>query len=175
MKSGILNISKYFSTVFILIFLFEAGAYFNILNFISYFSQIKFEKIVSQNLSEDELTLIVFSETNINEIIWTKSKKEFIYNNQMFDIVRKESKNGEIYFYCINDKKEKQIIDNFNQNHDFKRIAFNLLKKISFDKYFPQNIDFNLNILATNYYFNSNKIFYDANIPEIISPTPKSV
>ena len=69
------------------------------------------EKILSQ-LKEEELQVI--SLTDNKEIFWEEKGEEFLYNGEMYDVVKTKTVNGKVMLYCINDKKEKALIDKYN-------------------------------------------------------------
>ena len=50
-----------------------------------------------------------------NAISWEENGKEFFFNGQMFDLVKKVNENGQIILYCINDIKEKELVDKYNE------------------------------------------------------------
>lgn len=71
------------------------------------------EKILSQ-LKDDELKIISLTDDH-QQIFWEESGKEFLFNGEMYDVVKTKTVNGKVMLYCINDKKEKILIDNYNQ------------------------------------------------------------
>ncbi len=70
------------------------------------------ENIISQ-LKDEELKIISLAE-NYKNIYWEEEGKEFFFNGEMFDVVKRKEINGKEFLYCINDKKEKVLIDNYN-------------------------------------------------------------
>lgn len=56
--------------------------------------------------------------TSVNFI----EENEFIYNGELFDVVRKETSNNNIIIFCINDTKEQVLLnmarEHFSRNHD---------------------------------------------------------
>ena len=47
-------------------------------------------------------------------ILWEEEGKEFLLNGEMYDVVKSSTVNGKQILYCINDKKEKTLIDRYN-------------------------------------------------------------
>jgi hypothetical protein len=45
-----------------------------------------------------------------NDITWFEQDKEFLLHQTMYDVVRIKIINGKKLFFCINDEKEKQLI-----------------------------------------------------------------
>ena len=69
------------------------------------------EKIFRE-IKDEELEIV--SVSNNQNIYWEEEGKEFLLNGQMYDVVKVRSVNGKMTLYCINDKKEKALIDNYN-------------------------------------------------------------
>jgi len=69
------------------------------------------EKIFGQ-LKEDELEMIPI--TADQNIYWEENGKEFLLNGHMYDVVKTKAVNGKTVFLCINDRKEKALVDNYN-------------------------------------------------------------
>ena len=69
-------------------------------------------KIRSQ-LNEDQLQIISLTD-NLKEIYWEEEGKEFFFKGEMFDVVKTKTLNGKMLLYCINDKKEKELVNNYN-------------------------------------------------------------
>jgi hypothetical protein len=52
---------------------------------------------------------------NRDNIIWEEEGKEFSLNGQLYDVAKKEVINGKTIFYCLNDKKEEQLIEEMSK------------------------------------------------------------
>lgn len=70
------------------------------------------EKILS-NLKDEELQIISLTD-NQQKIYWEEEGKEFSFNGKMYDVVKSKTIKGKVVLYCIDDKKEKQLIENYN-------------------------------------------------------------
>ena len=70
-------------------------------------------KLLYQSIDENTLTVIDYTSNN-KKIFWEEEGKEFFFNRKMYDLVKTKLINGKTYFYCINDEKEKELIDNYN-------------------------------------------------------------
>ena len=88
-----------------------------------------------------ELTTLVFSIENGNisdKDIDFKNEDEFEYKGEMYDVVKSETRDGFVYFYCINDKNEefiqasleKHISDNFSNDAATQKRVNSILKNI---------------------------------------------
>ena len=133
------------------------------------------EKIF-QNLKDEELQSISLSDNQ--NIYWEEDGKEFLLNGEMYDVVKTKTVNGKVILYCINDKKEKALIDNYN-----------LITKhnSSSDKKGKNNIDNSFNLFVYHDEKNSDQYFILAankfhsfvshlteSIDDNISPPPKA-
>ena len=56
----------------------------------------------------------VISLSGNKEIYWEEKGKEFMFKGEMYDVVKTKTVNGKVMLYCINDKKEKALVDNYN-------------------------------------------------------------
>ncbi len=103
---------KAISIVLLGIFLFNTTGYYVFFKIAQIEIKKEIKKEIKLSLQNDELTVITFLNSDINTIHWIENNKEFIYHNQMFDIVKSSSNNNETTFYCINDKQEKKLFQN---------------------------------------------------------------
>lgn len=57
---------------------------------------------------------------NGNNIKWEKEGKEFMLNGEMYDVAKIKKVNDRILLYCLNDKKEKELLRHFEKamKHD---------------------------------------------------------
>ena len=59
-----------------------------------------------------ESSLEVFVEEELGDkIIWEEENKEFSIEGVLYDVARIKKTEGKTFLYCINDKKEKQLLD----------------------------------------------------------------
>ena len=71
------------------------------------------KELLHKNINDDILTVIDFT-TNKQKIYWEEEGKEFFFNGDMYDLIKTKNVQGKIFFYCINDEKEKELINNYN-------------------------------------------------------------
>lgn len=87
------------------------------------------EKELLANISESSLEVII-AEQYGDKIEWEKNNKEFSLEGEMYDVARIKVKKGKTFLYCINDKKEKQLLKELakaaNGNHNSKNPNNNL-------------------------------------------------
>ncbi|ANE49183.1 hypothetical protein [Flavisolibacter tropicus] len=63
-------------------------------------------------ISEADLEMISYLE-NEKDIEWEEEGKEFRLHGEMYDVVKTATVNGKPVFYCINDKKENELIHKY--------------------------------------------------------------
>lgn len=103
---------------------------FNILGYVVVFkiSQIQIKKEVKRELKSkikrSELHLISVNQNDFDQINWVEEGKEFILNNKMYDIVKRETSGNTILIYCIDDKQEKALFANL-EDHISRHISDN--------------------------------------------------
>jgi len=97
--------------------------------------------------SEEELIeLLVFDKEDINagniDFKWVHLR-EFKYKGDMYDIVKKDENDKQLFLYCINDTKEKKLEEEFekrvhkNSTEDKQRPATNNYHFISLSEPVP--------------------------------------
>ncbi len=169
---------KILSLVFVFVLLFNVAGYFVwfVVQKQKNYKDINKEvrNRVRFNLNKEELSLIIVSENNKDDILWTESGKEFEYKGAMYDVVKSEVKNGEIYFYCINDVKEMQIKANFLKIHKVGKRSSKIKKIPQITYFLSDQSDKQFKISFTHNYFFL-QYNYLSNTVDIISPPPKSV
>jgi hypothetical protein len=105
-------------------------------------SEIK--AIMKSNIPKDKIEYVVVHK---NSRYYTRlHSKEFRYYGRMYDIISENIEGDSIYFKCINDKKEKQLMKSISQLYFgtedglvSHRFAGNFLK-ISFIPMFEQKV-----------------------------------
>jgi hypothetical protein len=128
---------------------------------------------IRKTLKDEELTLIIVSDQNSNAFFWFDSGKEFRYKGEMYDVVKTIIKDKSTYYYCINDKKENELIALFHKNNTTKKDKNNLLKRVFSVVPFPkQNLSISINPpFYFVYYFIEFK--YKLDKLKISTPPPK--
>lgn len=68
----------------------------------------KVEALVKKQSQQHSKSLIVFISNSSDFIVI--DNKEILFNGKLFDIIKKEIKNGETYFYTVSDEKEDNAV-----------------------------------------------------------------
>ena len=96
-------------SLLLVIFINQLGSYF----YYAY-QQYRIRREIKQellaNLPDSELEVFIEEDCR-NEIVWEEYGEEFHYNNEMYDVAHVVVKDGKRFLYCINDKKEKKLLD----------------------------------------------------------------
>lgn len=130
---------------------------------------------IKQCLKDDELTVIIISLNDESKLYWVKPDKEMIYKGKMYDVVRTKIHNEKKYYYCINDEKEKQLIDNYNKTHNSQKELEKRIKKVEKINLYCQKTQF-INYQNNYEIIFLNKSFYlVTNYLEPQSPPPKLI
>ncbi|MGC4101781.1 hypothetical protein [Ferruginibacter sp.] len=69
------------------------------------------EQQLLAGLRDDQLEKIDAT-ANEQYIDWEEEDKEFSLHGQMYDVAKKKTVNGSTILYCLNDKKEEQLLTN---------------------------------------------------------------
>lgn len=111
---------------------------------------------------------VIDAEANKDHIEWEKAGKEFYLYGQLYDVAKIKKTNGKNLLYCVNDKKEEQLLkdlsktvrsgndqttDNKDSKHTvkFQLTDFILREKTAFIKQaVPQKyLGFNINLVVS--------------------------
>ncbi|MDD5570254.1 MAG: hypothetical protein PHD97_03765 [Bacteroidales bacterium] len=128
------------------------------------------------NTYNKKLVVLKFSFNNLLKIKWIKKNKEFLYDGNMYDVVKSEVSADTIYYYCINDRKEKELITDFDKNTKEQtgksKKANNFKKRIN-NYFFGEIINAGITKEISISYFNYT-IDYKSVYKNNLSPPPKS-
>lgn len=69
------------------------------------------EKELLSRIPESSLEVII-AEHYGDKIVWEEKDKEFSIDGVMYDVAGIKKAGDKTYLYCINDKKEKELLDN---------------------------------------------------------------
>ncbi len=57
----------------------------------------------------------VFTQEHADQLKWTKPEKEFMYKNEMYDVIRHKTISDSIHYVCIHDVKESNLFKNLSK------------------------------------------------------------
>ncbi len=100
---------KIFTIIILLIFFCNQVAYYLVYTVIRYGETEKIEHHILSTLPENECEIINIT-LNADKIHWEKEGEVFILNGVMYDVAKTENINGNMYGYCITEKKEMEIM-----------------------------------------------------------------
>jgi len=97
-----------------------------------YFIYTVHQYMIKEEMEREMLTLIPESSLEVfvaeelgDKIIWEEANKEFSIDGVLYDIARIKKSEGKTFLYCINDKQERQLLDDLakavNANHGNKQ------------------------------------------------------
>lgn len=64
-----------------------------------------------------ELTELSFDADQLQQLAW-EDEQEFNWKGEWYDVVEKKMVNGRLHVLCIADKKEKKLLENYQENTD---------------------------------------------------------
>ena len=133
------------------------------------------ERELLKQIPDSSLEVIVVENFG-DEIRWKEKNKEFSLDGVLYDVVRIQKREGNSYLYCINDKKEKQLLDNLvkavNKNHDSKK-ARNIIKPVLADLFFGTSLE-SPNFFSDSFQYDILNVSTISSYKEIKGPPPKA-
>jgi hypothetical protein len=155
-------------------FLFNIAGYYLLFSYVKNSLQKQIRREIRQGLSEKDLTLISVPINDESGICWIKAGKEFTYKGEMYDVVKIRIRDNQKFFYCINDTKEKKLIDGFSKMNESSQKARRLLNNFHYI-FVIQPISF-FYIIETSKHDYCIKSFDTASaIKEVSIPPPKFI
>jgi hypothetical protein len=73
------------------------------------------KKIIKENIKTNKFEGVIEAIAENTCMSWEEKDQEFELNGQMYDVVKKEVQGKKIIYYCINDSKESNLLDVYNQ------------------------------------------------------------
>ena len=133
---------------------------------------IKYEvrREIKAGANDNELEIIFADDEFIH---WIFRGKEFRYKDEMYDVVKSKVIDNKKYYYCICDKKEKDLINQYNKTNSSK--TENIIKNIKTILLFFDGIPNLLNFVFFNYIIYNYLINLIENYIVIPSPPPKII
>jgi hypothetical protein len=141
------------------------------------------ERIIRQQIPVNELQVFV-NPVSDKDIVWEEEDEEFYYKGNMYDVVKKEVKDGKTFYYCYNDQKEATVFAGL-ENLVYKQMNESHSSSDPVQKYFSK-LFVQVFLLSDRLAIPSNPLAevynrqhyllhpYNNVSVEIISPPPKS-
>jgi hypothetical protein len=107
-------LKKLITILFLTILFFSQVGYYFIYRFQQHLLKEEMEAQLFANIPENDLEVFDLDE-NKSSINWEEEGKEFSLNGELYDVAKIKKVNGKILLYCLNDKKEKQLLQHFTK------------------------------------------------------------
>lgn len=164
------DLKRFISFILLFIFIYNIGGYYIWFRL----EQYNIQSEIQNGSQKKELTLISVPLNDKSSIIWTEENKEFIYHGEMYDVVKIKTINNINYYYCINDKKEKQLITDFIKKDSLQKKSENIIQKVIDNIYQTQAYKLIVYNQPVGIDFCMLSVNYKSNINDIHSPPPKT-
>jgi hypothetical protein len=162
--------------------IYNSSGYVLVYQQLIHFTKNYIHSAIEKKEIHEKIILLSFKKSDIEQgkvnLKW-KDKKEFRYNEGMYDIVEKIESEDSIYFFCFFDNKENLLEANFNKHfekekEDKKRNSSgrNLLTQQTTDQYFITEDFFSYQQSELTYSLYLEK-GNSLNEPDVPSPPPK--
>ncbi len=175
-----LKLKKLISILTVIVVLFNAFGNLIVLKSIQYniYREVRSDYI--KNIPDSKLIKITIN-NNSNQTIQFIESDEFVYNNNMYDVVRKVTKENCTEYYCLNDNKETELYTNLNNevlnnmdSNPVKTKTQQILKKINTPLFFQDTKKENAN-LSHNINYPTNKLITNSTYFVVLTPPPQVV
>ncbi|MFD2244619.1 hypothetical protein [Pontibacter ruber] len=141
------------------VFTFNSVGYYFV--FIVLQQQIRSEikNQIKQRIPADELHVIAVSINEQGKLDWKREGKEFLYKGSMYDVVKTETKDDTVFYYCITDVEETQLFAMLDQlvkehlAHSKKHNSAKKLLKSFYKKFYDNKYVVRITVPVVNYSF----------------------
>jgi hypothetical protein len=111
-------------------FLAGTGGYYFVFRFEQFLNYKNIEKEIIKTKTKLSCQVLSFRKGNESGIKWLKKDKEFIFNSQMYDIIKIKLSGKNIIYYCFADSKEKTLIADLEKKNRRANNSNQLVRKI---------------------------------------------
>ncbi|MFN8344812.1 MAG: hypothetical protein U0X91_07410 [Spirosomataceae bacterium] len=101
---------KWISAFFLLLAFLKIGGFIAVLSMERELIRENVIRKISRHIEDKDLICIVGTPANLADMEWEKEGKEFWINEQLYDVVRTETKQGLIHYYCLSDDEESFVV-----------------------------------------------------------------
>ena len=155
---------------------------YSVIQFQKYSVKKEIKKQIINGLDINDLVLLKFSNEETKSKLKWEHGKEFEYNDVMYDIVKTETKNDSVYYWCWEDTEETELNIKLNNlvekaagsdkssKENLKRLS-NFFSSLYFSYKNPFDLDRNKNSSEfSSRYLN----YYSSQTPAPLTPPPKT-
>jgi hypothetical protein len=89
--------------------LLKMGGFYAILSYERHEIREKVEQKLLNSIEKSDLICIVANDENLSKMEWERPKKEFRFEDNLFDVVYSENAHGVTHYYCLSDKDETKL------------------------------------------------------------------
>jgi hypothetical protein len=168
-------VKKSVSIIVLFIFLFDIEGYYLWFSIQQKLLQNKIEQEIEDKCKTESDALIIVPIHDESGIIWIKPNKEFCSNGSMYDVVSTKVLNGKKYYYCINDTREKQLVDSYHKKNNTKKEAEKKLRRAFVYQYSGQQINWTVDIGSSDFCYVTITSLFKSNSIDVNSPPPKLI
>jgi hypothetical protein len=107
---GRIFMKKEISWILLFITALKIGGFLAILSVEREIVRSGMKEKIAKSIDINSLTCIIGTPQNLSKIEWEEENKEFWLENELYDIVKTQKHNDLIYYYCLSDIKEKEVL-----------------------------------------------------------------
>ena len=162
--------------IILVAFLFNLMGYYPYFVVLQYHIKNQIKSQIRENLDKDILIEISFNKSKNEQPTWVRQGKELIYGGKYYDIVSVLRKGSISVFYCIDDKKETCLVNQFmkSSKNRLRQVAVAFLHSLMQVKYSEndnQDICFDTSKPIKHFITNSS---IHSRVVEFDTPPPKA-
>lgn len=95
------------------VFAFGIAGYYPVFRIMQLGIQEEMELRIAASIPTEQLHAIAVGSSE--EVDWQRAGKEFKFRNDLYDVVRSESRGDSTVYYCVKDSEEEKLFDGFEE------------------------------------------------------------
>lgn len=176
---------RLFSISILLVLTLNITGVFFVFKIQQYKVRKEIKHLIKAGIPENELHEFHLSNKDYEQLNWVRPDIEFQKGNEMFDIVRAETKGDSILLHCVNDKEEAVLFAQLDEliqkkmekeskapNSPINKV-FKILKLVYVTSNFKDSLAFL--VVKELHHFSDLKYLYSSPYLEVLSPPPDTV
>ena len=119
---------RVFAALILVVFLFNIMGYYFVFSYNHFMVRSEMKNLIKAGYFKDSFIVLKVDNPLLNKDFRRVGPGEFIFRDQLYDIIKEEKEGNSIIFLCINDKNEEDLLSGFHRYFEVSFIKDNPVK-----------------------------------------------
>ena len=119
---------RVFAALILVVFLFNIMGYYFVFSYNHFMVRSEMKNLIKAGYFKDSFIVLKVDNPLLNKDFRRVGPGEFIFRDQLYDIIKEEKEGNSIVFLCINDKNEEDLLSGFHRYFEASFIQGNPAK-----------------------------------------------